>query len=136
MEGLFYCYDDSSHPTYHLLRFYPEDNNYVLAKELNYEVIPDVNAVLKKFAMNGFELIGEKEFIYVGAYSEYDDSLKFKIENEISNPADTWVEYDLLTFKGKIINPDLLEFEVSSKTRQWVKNRTYKRVTGNTITNE
>lgn len=136
MEGLFYSYDNSSSPTYHLLRFYPEDNNYVLAKELNYEVIPDVNAVLKKFALDGFRLIGEPEFIYYGAYSENGDSLKFKIENEINNPADSWVEYDLLTFTGKIINPDLLELEVSSKTRKWVKNRIYKRVTSNTITNE
>ena len=134
MEGLFYCYDDSSTPTYHLLRFYPEDNNYVLAKTLNFPVIEDVSKVLKRFAMDGLKLIGEPEFTYCGAYFENGDSLKFKVNNEIMNPQDTWAEYDLYSFTGKIITPDLLELELTSKQKKWTQKRVYRRVEGNKIT--
>lgn len=135
MEGLFYCYENTGTPTFHLLRFYPE-SGYVLSKELNYEQIDDVEKMLKKFGLNGHILIGEPEFIYWGAFSEYDDKLKFKVENEIMNPGDTWVEYDLRSFVGKIISNDELQFEITSKHRLWTKNRTYKRVTGNQLIGE
>jgi hypothetical protein len=131
MEGLFYCFASESYPTFHLLRFY--ENGYVLAKSIQGESIGDVAKELKRFALSGHRLIGEPELVYWGAYAENGDRLSFKIENELTDPSDTWSQYDLLTFKGTIVSPDELQLDMHSKRTQQTTERNYQRVEGNSI---
>lgn len=129
MDGLFYAAEEKK---IHLLRFYPQ-SEYVIARTIYDTEIKNVNQVLRMFAMDGLKLIGEPEEVFVGAYDENGDDLRFIIANEIRVSSPSWAQYDLINGKGKIISPDELQLNMKSKNTGTVTARVYRRVTGNVI---
>jgi hypothetical protein len=132
MEGIYYSIVPSTpHSAIYLLRFLA--NGYVLSTVTNSEGIPDVAKFCKRFDMRGFDVIGDKPFIYVGAFFEDGKRVSFKVENQVEAPDTKWAEYDLLTFTGKILPDGSLQMLISSKHRHTTYERTYQKLVGNQI---
>ena len=132
MDGVFYSIEKSDNPKVHLLRFYSE-TEYVIAKTIFSPTVEDLAKELRRFDMKNHQVIGEPDQIYVGAFLEGRNSISFKIANQISNPADTWVEYDLFTCKGTVVSENELRISISSKMRKTTIERIYKRAATNSI---
>lgn len=115
MNGLFYCNEVADSTTLHLLRFY--DNGYVIYKKVTGNSKDYLKKELKFFAMNGHTIVGQPEFTFCGAYDENGTTIKFKVENEIPDPSNSWAEKDILTFKGTFDNENTLLIKQSSKRR-------------------
>ena len=132
MEGVFYSIEKGDNPQIHLLRFFPE-SEYVIAKTIFSSTIEDLAKELKRFDVKNHQVLGEPDRIFVGAFLEGRNGISFKIENQISNPGDSWTQYDLLTGKGTVVSENELRFSISSKIRKTTVERMYKRATGNRI---
>lgn len=123
MNGLFYCKESSENTTFYLLRFY--ENGYVLFKKVTTDKKDYLEKQLKTFSMNGHIVNGEPEFTFCGAYQEYNDKITFKVENEITNPSDTWVQKDVLSFSGTINSETELTLKQISKRTNYELTNNY-----------
>lgn len=116
MEGLFYQLEKSDALTLHLLKFY-NDSNAVIAKKVTGSKLEYFKKELHNFELNGFTVKGEPEFTFWGAFTESSQTISFKVENEIADTSNTWVQKDILSFNGKILsNGDLNLTQVSKRT--------------------
>ncbi len=137
MNGLFYHNEikaDSTSTTLSLLRFY--ENGYVIFKKITGDKEYFAKE-LKKFSMTGHVVNGEPEYIFCGAFEDFgNDTISFKVENEIRDPSNSWAVKDLLSFKGKIISEtELLLKSVSKATKFEVENK-YLKTTDQDLLNE
>lgn len=104
MDGLYYCLEKNEHSTLYLIRFYNE-SNYVITKKITGSKIDYIKKELANFRMEGLSVKGAPEYTFCGAFDESPSSISFKVENEITDYSESWVNKDVITFKGKI-NPD------------------------------
>jgi hypothetical protein len=127
MIGLFYHAHETDQNAISLLRFY--ENGYVIYKKINGNTKEYISRQLRLFSMDGHVVKGEPEFTFCGAYEFSSSSISFKIENEITNPSDSWVQKDVLSFKGSIINENELFLKSVSKRTKFETENTYKKIT-------
>jgi hypothetical protein len=127
MIGLFYHAHETDQNAISLLRFY--ENGYVIYKKINGNTKEYISRQLRLFSMDGHVVKGEPEFTFCGAYEFSSSSKSFKIENEITNPSDSWVQKDVLSFKGSIINENELLLKSVSKRTKFETENTYKKIT-------
>ncbi|HRG58013.1 MAG TPA: hypothetical protein PK323_03595 [Bacteroidia bacterium] len=121
MKGLYYNIEVAENTTISLLRFY--ENGYVIYKKIVGNKKDYIARELKMFSMNGHIVNGEREYTYCGAFEYNDNKISFKIENEIINSSNSWVQKDVLSFKGSIINDhELLLKSVSKRTKLETEN--------------
>lgn len=137
MTGLFYhneMKEGSTSTTLSLLRFY--ENGYVIFKKITGDKAYFAKE-LKTFSMTGHEVNGEPEYTFCGAFEYFGNgTISFKVENQVSDPSNTWVEKDLLTFKGSVINEtELILKQVSKRTNFEVENK-YLKTTDQDLLNE
>lgn len=127
MKGLFYHIDLADNCTLSLLRFY--ENGYVIYKKITGNKKDYFAKELKTFSMNGHMVNGAPEFTFCGAFDYGENTISFKIENEIPDSSDTWVQKDVLSFKGKIISEDELFLKSVSKRTKFETENTYLKIT-------
>jgi len=127
MQRLYYALERGEYITIHLLRFYDE-SQYVIAKSVTGDDPKYLKKELLNFKMEGHDVKGEPEYTFCGAFDDYGDSLSFKVENQVADPSNTWVEKDVLSFKGKIIEERLHLKQVSKRT-QFETERVYQPTT-------
>lgn len=137
MNGLFYHNEikvGSTSKTLSLLRFY--ENGYVIFKKITGDKVYFAKE-LKRFSMTGHVVNGEPEYTFCGAFEDYGNgTISFKVENEVSDPSNTWAAKDLLSFKGKVISEtELILSCVSKLTKFEVENR-YLKTTDQDLLNE
>ena len=123
MQRLYYASERGEHTTIHLLRFYDE-SQYVIAKSVTGDDPKYLKKELLNFKMDGHEVKGEPEYTFCGAFDDYGDTLSFKVENQVADPSNTWVEKDLLSFKGKYVE-ESLHLKIVSKRTQRETERVY-----------
>lgn len=137
MDGLFYhneMKEGSTSATLSLLRFYA--NGYVIFKKITGDK-EYFTKELKKFSMTGHAVNGEPEYTFCGAFGDFgNDTISFKVENEIPNPANTWAEKDLLSFKGKVISETELILKSVSKRTKFEVELTYLKTTDQDLLKE
>lgn len=126
MNGLFFQKETGEYTSFHLLRFY--DNGYVLYKKVTGTDSKFLSRELRTFSMNGMEVNGQPEYTFCGAYNESGDSLSFKVENEILNPAETWTYKDILSFKGTLHEDHTLTVTKTSKHTGNAQEHTFTRI--------
>jgi hypothetical protein len=124
MQGLYYAIEQSEYMTLHLLRFYNE-SSYVIFKSIKGDKADYFRKELSRFKMEGHVVKGEPEFTFCGAFDESGDKLWFKVENEITNPSDSWVQKDVISFTGSILNENELELKQVSKRSGLETSRVY-----------
>jgi len=132
MNGIYYSFENTSSPRIHLLRFY-QSMDVVIAKTLWTPRIDDLSKELKQFGYEGMDVIGPAEEVFVGGFLEGNGTISFKVENYVANSADSWARHDVLSFKGKVISENELQFKVTSKATKATVARTYFYVEGNEI---
>ncbi|MES2588422.1 MAG: hypothetical protein V4622_05525 [Bacteroidota bacterium] len=137
MNGLFYHNEikvDSTSTTLSLLRFY--ENGYVIFKKITGDKEYFAKQ-LKTFSMTGHVVNGEPEYTFCGAFEDFEnDTISFKVENEIHDPSNTWAVKDLLSFKGKVVSEtELLLKSVSKATKFELENK-YLKTTDQDLLNE
>lgn len=123
MERLYYAIERGERIAIHLLRFYDE-SQYVIAKSVTVDEPKYLKKELLNFKMDGHEVKGEPEYTFCGAFDDYGDKLSFKVENQVADPSNTWVEKDVLSFKGKYVD-ESLHLKLVSKRTQWETERVY-----------
>ncbi len=125
MQGLYYTKEQGETPKFHFLRFY--ENEYVIYKSVAGDNPVYLTKELKSFAMEGMMVKAQPEYTFCGAYQTDGTTLKFAVENEIFDPSDSWVQKDLLRFKGKVISESELELsQVSERTKIEATRRYFK----------
>lgn len=113
MNGLFYQKEVAEYTHYHLLRFY--ENGYVIYKKVTGSDKVYLTKELKSFAMDGYDVKGEPEYTFCGSFEDYGDVISCKLENQIMDSSNTWVEKDVLSFRGKFNDLGELELKKISK---------------------
>lgn len=134
MNGLFYHKEVAENTTFSVLRFY--ENGYVIFKKITGDEKAYVTKELKAFSMNGHVVNGAPEYTFCGAFDVYGESISFKVENEVSDPSNSWVEKDVLSFKGSVISETELLLKHISKRRQFEIENTYLKTTDQDLLNE
>lgn len=125
MQGLYYSKDQGETPKFHFLRFY--QNQYVIYKSITGDNPDYLTKELKSFAIDGMMVKAQPEYTFCGAYQTDGTTLKFAVENEIFDPSDSWVQKDILRFKGKVISESELELsQVSERTKIEATRRYFK----------
>lgn len=135
MEGLFYAIEREEYTKIHLLRFY-ENSEYVIAKTVTGNDQNYIKKELKNFRMEGFDVIGEPEYTFCGAFMDSGSSISFKVENQLADSSESWVYKDVLTFKGSILDENTLLLKQISKRTSFEVERTYKRASEEEILSE
>ena len=135
MEGLFYAIEREEYTKIHLLRFY-ENSEYVIAKTVTGNDQNYIKKELKNFRMEGFDVIGEPEYTFCGAFMDSGSSISFKVENQLADSSESWVYKDVLTFKGSILDENTLQLKQISKRTGFEVERTYKRASEEEILSE
>jgi hypothetical protein len=132
MEAVYYNFEEGQYSKFHFIRFY--EDGQVLALTYGTDKIPDVSAFLgKNLDFRGFDIIGEKEYVFMGAYDEGATKINFKVQNEVSNSHDKYADQDMLSGKCVIISEDELQVEITSKLRKTTVSRSYRKVMGNVL---
>lgn len=137
MNGLFYHNEikvGSTSTTLSLLRFY--ENGYVIFKKITGDREYFAKE-LKRFYMTGHVVNGEPEYTFCGAFEDFGNgTISFKVENEIRDPSNTWVEKDLLSFNGKVISETELILKYVSKLTKFEVENKYLKTTDQSLLNE
>ncbi len=137
MDGLFYhneMKDGSTSTTLSLLRFY--ENGYVIFQKITGDKEYFAKK-LKRFSMTGHAVNGEPEYTFCGAFEDFgNETISFKVENEILDSSNTWAEKDLLSFKGKVISETELILRSVSKRTKFEVELTYLKTTDQDLLNE
>lgn len=137
MNGLFYHNEikaGSTSTTLSLLRFY--ENGYVIFRKITGDK-EYFARVLKSFTMTGYVVNGEPEYTFCGACQDFGTgTISFKVENEIRDIGNTWVEKDILSFKGKVISETELILKYVSKLTKFEVENNYLKTTDQDLLNE